>query len=1025
MSFCRILTLGLLAAVLGTCDGQDDTDTSEDFCLTDDGEPWNDQVKVTDIPRLHFAGKFLADTSTFNNDANNYNITTFKPDRDPRWNTRGSNDFRLFECNVTRVCLSDGLCVDDDPIIGQPITGSDSAVAGKMVDLDPHQSSASQLWGLVVGVNGIFQGDFVPRSFNGGRTACLQCKGDREDSAYYISRLVNVNWIKGQDLNNSKFLKDVMALRCKTGFQLYVKLNMRLMTVNQSSPNYLFGTVFGTIFAAVVEPPVPHGPYNRMLWGNISGEIFDAPFYVDTQRKKVVVDLANSVDTYPDGNVIKITGSLHLIQCNHTQCSGCEALESARLNIGKIIYGGQSWLHQTAGVVEFSLMDTVVEDVLSTPLAVMQQVNGTTCQVLLQERLDGMLVSSVDEPVFRKQPGENWSMTLRAFQFGRPIEGVLLKPYLFTDYPYESTGVPQDAVVVSPAIIRTDVNGAAQINFASQDPGEPRADQQLDGQIYVYQLNVSLEPGQDPFQAMNLDWMISVHLYSDYKLLGKPTWYKDIYPIFQQYANLYPVMKPILDLASYEDVTEEYKYRILKYALELPMEHPNHMPVTRDLSPKKREMILSWLDDTNNNESRPPLGKVNFNLTDIKTALQTAIQLELATIPPYLSALFSIKEGCNEEVAGLIQGIVIEEMQHLTLAANVLNAIGGTPVLNTENVAPSYPSSLPGGANPDLTVTLGRCSLDRIRNVFQKIETPECSLSTSPVTALFRHRNFNSDNAFTDQGLKVLNDKCKEARSQISPQTIGGIYIHQILCPMLQQERHAKRSGATIFVGNVSRQLTKKQWYGGASDATFAVSDMTTAIKAIAYIVMEGEGSDPCDPFDQYGELSHYFKFAEIAHGRRLVRTDNNACSSSKTSETSSEKCYRITQPTMFDDHIRFRPCEEDTVCSTSFHFVGPMIPFYEACVWPTISNPRSNMYQTKSKARNYSDIFNKVYTDLLKCLHEAVNGQPDRMGDCMGMMKSLKVWADKLVRTPIDLDGDPNIGPNAAPTFEFYDQNM
>ncbi|XP_066264202.1 uncharacterized protein [Branchiostoma lanceolatum] len=991
-----------------------------------------------DIPRLHFAGWFLADQSTFNNKAENWNITTFKPDRAPGWNTHGSAAFRLFDCAVTRVCLANGTClddVDDDPIvINQSITGSDGTVAAKMVDLDPDQQFQSQLWGLVVGVNGSFQGDFVPRSFNGGRTtACDQCIADRHDSAYYISRLINVNWFKEeQRLKNSTFLKDVMALRCKTGFQLYVKLNMRLMNVNQSSPNFPFGRVFGTIFAAVADTPVPQGPYKRMLWGNNNsyGKLFDAPFYVDEQRKKVVVDFANSVDTDPHGNVINIPGRLFLIQCNHTQCSNCEVLGSARLNIGEISSFSKSWLHQTAGVIEFSLTDGVAEDVLSTPLAVMEIINETTCKVLLQERLDGVFVSSVDEPVFRKEPGENWSVTLRAFQFGKPIAGALLEPDLLNN----DTAVPVDAVAASPA--STDANGTAQINFVSQDPGEPRADQQLDGQVYIYGLNVTVTPGMDPFPVGDL--MISVHLYSDYKLSGKPTWYKDIYPIFQQYANLYPVMKPIVDLASYEDVTKEPNHRMLKYALELPIEDPNYMPVTRDLSPKKRDMILFWLDDNDNNEGRPPLGRVNINnLNDIKTALQTAIQLELATIPPYLSALFSIKEGCNEEVAALIQGIVVEEMQHLALVANLLNAVGGTPVVNTQNVVPSYPSSLPGGANPDLTVTLGRCSLDQIQNVFQKIETPECSLSTSPVTELFRHRKFNSDGVFDDEGLKKLKDKCKESRSQYNPQTIGAIYIHQILCPMLILELHTNKMGATIFVGNRSKQLTRKQWYGSASDVPFAVTGITTAIKAIAYIVMEGEGSDPCNPFDQYGELSHYFKFAEIAHGRRLVRTDNNACPSPMTlkSETttdhpssqkiSSDKCYRTTQPSMFDDHVRFRPCKEDAKCSTSFHFVGPIIPFYQNHVWPTVSNPRSDMYPPDTKARRYSDIFTKVYSDLLICLNEAFNGHTDRMGRCMGMMKSLKVWANKLVRTPIDPNGDPNIGPNAAPTFEFSEPSM
>ena len=49
---------------------------------------------------------------------------------------------------------------------------------------------------------------------------------------------------------------------------------------------------------------------------------------------------------------------------------------------------------------------------------------------------------------------------------------------------------------------------------------------------------------------------------------NKPTWMRDVQPIFQQYANLYPVMRPILDLANYADVVS--KLSILKNVFERP-----------------------------------------------------------------------------------------------------------------------------------------------------------------------------------------------------------------------------------------------------------------------------------------------------------------------------------------------------------------------------------------------------------------------------------------------------------------------
>jgi hypothetical protein len=63
--------------------------------------------------------------------------------------------------------------------------------------------------------------------------------------------------------------------------------------------------------------------------------------------------------------------------------------------------------------------------------------------------------------------------------------------------------------------------------------------------------------------------------------------------VFQQYANLYPVMNRFLDMGNYEQVVANT--RMLQYAFDLDQADPNAMPVTRDLSPAKRAAILAWL----------------------------------------------------------------------------------------------------------------------------------------------------------------------------------------------------------------------------------------------------------------------------------------------------------------------------------------------------------------------------------------------------------------------------------------------
>ena len=128
-------------------------------------------------------------------------------------------------------------------------------------------------------------------------------------------------------------------------------------------------------------------------------------------------------------------------------------------------------------------------------------------------------------------------------------------------------------------------------------------------------------------------------------------------------------MRPIVDLGNYGSVVSGLN--ILKNVFNAPVTDPNYMPVTRDLSEAKRTMIRTWLNN--------PVYKIYESAEDLMQALQLAIELEHSTIPPYLCALYSIKPGTNVEVAGLIRSVVVEEMLHMALVANIFIAIGGSP----------------------------------------------------------------------------------------------------------------------------------------------------------------------------------------------------------------------------------------------------------------------------------------------------------------------------------------------------------
>jgi rubrerythrin len=225
-------------------------------------------------------------------------------------------------------------------------------------------------------------------------------------------------------------------------------------------------------------------------------------------------------------------------------------------------------------------------------------------------------------------------------------------------------------------------------------------------------------------------------------------------------------------------------------------------------------------------------------------ALQTAIELEHSTIPAYLYALFSLKPGAqgapgvNGEIARLIESIVNEEMGHMALACNILNAIGGSPVIDSRAFVPRYPGHLPGGVEGSLVVGLERFSKEHVRKVFMTIERPDEPL--------------------------VFNARRRVALLEAAPEepiTIGDFY-RTILASLEQLD-------PDVWVTDHSRQVHSLALMPEVTE----VVDLASAATAIDVIVDQGEGTtkSPIDPAT--GAPAHFYRFEEIVKGFALVPT--------------------------------------------------------------------------------------------------------------------------------------------------------
>ena len=229
-----------------------------------------------------------------------------------------------------------------------------------------------------------------------------------------------------------------------------------------------------------------------------------------------------------------------------------------------------------------------------------------------------------------------------------------------------------------------------------------------------------------------------------------------------------------------------------------------------------------------------------ISLEQVRRHLQTAIEIEHATIPTYLSALYSIQDGTNTFAARAIQGVVMEEMLHMLLACNILNAIGGHPSIDHPKFIPEYPTYLPHSADLFL-VPLQKFGKDAIQ-VFLDIEKPA-------------HRPSPPQPNHWD--------------------TIGQFY-KSIKIALIHLDR---TTPGGIFTGDPARQMQPHHYYGGGGQLV-AVHGLHDAILAIDEIVGQGEGingtiidSDSV-LFGENVEYAHYFRFNEIMCERRYRPTD-------------------------------------------------------------------------------------------------------------------------------------------------------
>lgn len=355
---------------------------------------------------------------------------------------------------------------------------------------------------------------------------------------------------------------------------------------------------------------------------------------------------------------------------------------------------------------------------------------------------------------------------------------------------------------------------------------------------------------------------------------------------------------------------------------------------------------------------------------DLHYYLIQGLMIEHATLPPYLTALYSLKPGSNLEAFHFIRTVAVEEMLHLTLVANVFNAVGGniTGVLTDPDFVPTYPTYLPTGED-DFEVNVAKFSKETVET-FCKIERSHEVGEKKPLV--------ESRTKQTRRFLKLAGKK-----DNLSYETIGLFYT-EVIRGLKALDQKYKDEGKNLFIGDPRKQITPEYYYDGAGDIV-KVTDLDSAIKALYIIQTQGEGSGTKTIYDSETELSHYYRFQQLLNGRYYVID--------KEDPTKSDKPDHPTGDEFTVDWDAVYPVMENLTLSKLRSFC----------------DPDSQLYAHALE-------FQQAYSKFLAEIEYSFNGNPQQLLPAVGSMFRLKELATSLIRNPI-----PGLyGVHAGPIYKF-----
>lgn len=326
---------------------------------------------------------------------------------------------------------------------------------------------------------------------------------------------------------------------------------------------------------------------------------------------------------------------------------------------------------------------------------------------------------------------------------------------------------------------------------------------------------------------------------------------------------------------------------------------PNYSPLTinRGIVESLRSIQTDAIRDE---DARQTLGGL----------LQSALQLEFATIPPYLAAAFSLT--ANRKIYQLILRVAVEEMLHMTAVANLMNAIGVAPDIVA--AVPKYPYDL-NVLEPPLRLDLRSFSFDLVEKLFMRIEAPEHPDVFEATIARERPKTIGQ---FYADIIEIIDG---EKIPDLFKNAVRDVYKQRTVTPNFAP------------IAYLNNQDTHT--YPLKADIDFRITDKASAVRHLSWVVDQGEGEAPLDPLALEGIPGHYYRFESILRSRFLIKDEN---------------------------------------AQLKYSYSGGDIPFDPAGVHEFDANARMADYVAYQPVWRHLKRFNENYTKMVNFLQEAFN---------------------------------------------------